>query len=93
MGFGIGTKHNKGVSVLKKLTIREIATKADVSRSTVSRVLSGHPNVNAETRTLVQSVMKELNYIPNRLAQGLVTGKLNVVGLVIGVIGRTHDDI
>ena len=90
MGFGIGTKHNKGVSVLKKLTIREIATKADVSRSTVSRVLSGHPNVNAETRTLVQSVMKELNYIPNRLAQGLVTGKLNVVGLVVGDIRNQY---
>ena len=90
IGFGIGTKYNKGVSILKKLTIREIATKADVSRSTVSRVLSGHPNVNAETRTLVQSVMKELNYIPNRLAQGLVTGKLNVVGLVVGDIRNQY---
>ncbi len=74
----------------KKLTINDIATKAGISRSTVSRVLSDHPNVNDETRARVQSVMKELNYIPNRLAQGLVTGKINVVGLIVGDIRNPY---
>jgi LacI family transcriptional regulator len=74
----------------RKLTINDIATKAGISRSTVSRVLSGHPNVNEKTRSRVRSVMEELNFIPNRLAQGLVTGKINVVGLVVGDIRNPY---
>lgn len=69
-----------------KVTIKEIAKRSGVSRSTVSRVISNHPNVDEETRQKVKKVMEELNYRPSRLAQGLVKGKINVVGLIIGDI-------
>ncbi len=75
---------------MKKLTIKDIASKSGISRSTVSRVLSDNPNVNAETRARVRSVIKAMNYIPNRLAQGLVTGKINVVGLIVGDIRNPY---
>lgn len=68
------------------LTINEIARVAGVSRSTVSRVLTGHPNVKPKTRAKVEEVMQELNYKPSPLAQGLATGTLNMVGLLIGDI-------
>lgn len=75
---------------LKKLTIKDIASKSGISRSTVSRVLSDNPHVNEQTRARVRSVIKEMNYIPNRLAQGLVTGKINVVGLIVGDIRNPY---
>lgn len=68
------------------LTINEIARIAGVSRSTVSRVLTGHPNVKPKTRARVEEVMEELNYRPSPLAQGLATGTLNMVALLIGDI-------
>lgn len=68
------------------LTINEIARLAGVSRSTVSRVISGHPNVKRETRELVESVIQEANYRPNSIAQGLAKGTLNMIGLLVGDI-------
>lgn len=68
------------------LTINEIARLAGVSRSTVSRVIRGHPNVKQETRELVESVIKQANYRPNSIAQGLAKGTLNMIGLLIGDI-------
>ncbi|MGD8463727.1 MAG: LacI family DNA-binding transcriptional regulator [Anaerolineae bacterium] len=43
----------------EKLTIRQIAKLAGVSRSSVSRVLNDHPNVSPETREQVQKVIEE----------------------------------
>lgn len=67
-----------------KIRIEEIAKEAGVSRSTVSRVLQNHPNVKPDTREKVTEVMQQLGYRPNRLARGLVTGKFNFVGLIVG---------
>ncbi|MBH8605474.1 LacI family DNA-binding transcriptional regulator [Thermoactinomyces sp. CICC 10522] len=68
------------------LTINEIARLAGVSRSTVSRVISGHTNVKPETRKLVEEVIRKSNYRPNPIAQGLVKGSLKMIGLLIGDI-------
>ncbi|MBV5323737.1 LacI family DNA-binding transcriptional regulator, partial [bacterium] len=58
----IGTDPNTNESSLNmtKLTIKDIASKSGISRSTVSRVLSDNPNVNDETRARVLSVIKDL---------------------------------
>ena len=69
-----------------KIRIDEIASAAGVSRSTVSRVLQNHPNVKPQTREKIVEIMEQLGYRPNRLARGLVTGKLNFVGLIVGDI-------
>ena len=58
----------------EKIDINYIAKKANVSRSTVSRVLTKKTNVKESTREKVEQVMAELNYHPNSMARGLATG-------------------
>ena len=64
-------------------TLEEIARHAGVSRSTVSRVMNDHPNVDHETRALVLDVAEKLNYQPNIAARGLAAGRTHIIGLVI----------
>ena len=65
------------------MTIEEIAKKANVSRSTVSRVINNHHMVREETRRAVQKVIDELNYVPNAAARSLASKKTNVIGVLI----------
>ncbi len=65
------------------LTLEEIAKLAGVSRSTVSRVINNHPNVNQATRERVMAVTRRLDYQPNVAARGLAAGRTRVLGLVI----------
>ena len=64
-------------------TLEEIAKHAGVSRSTVSRVMNDHPNVDHETRARVLSVAEKLNYQPNMAARSLAAGRTQVLGLAI----------
>ena len=64
-------------------TLEEIARHAGVSRSTVSRVMNDHPNVDQETRARVRSVAESLNYQPNVAARSLAAGRTHILGLVI----------
>ena len=54
-------------------TIIDVADMADVSRQTVSRVLSDHPRVAEATRARVKEAIATLGYRPNRMARALVT--------------------
>ncbi len=67
----------------EKLTIRQIAVLAGVSRSSVSRVLNRHPNVSPETRARVQKVIAETGYQPDPIARSLSSRRSNIIGLVI----------
>ena len=67
------------------VTIRDVARKAGVSRSTVSLVLNNNPLVKDETRRHVLEVIKELNYVPNNNARGLSSKTNNSLGLVVFV--------
>jgi LacI family transcriptional regulator len=64
-------------------TLEEIAKRAKVSRSTVSRVINNDPRVSAETRRRVLAVVKQLNYHPNLAARSLAAGRTRILGLVI----------
>jgi len=67
-----------------KVTIRDIAEKANVSIATVSRVINNKSEgVGEETRKRILKLVKELGYQPNALARGLVTKKTKTVGLII----------
>lgn len=55
------------------VTMKKVARRAGVSISTVSRVLTGHLNVRAETSRKVRQTMEELGYTPNIIAQNLVS--------------------
>ena len=65
------------------LTSRDVAQRAGVSQSTVSRVLTGDSRVRSETRQRVQKALDELNYMPNVAARTMKTGRTGAVGVVI----------
>lgn len=64
-------------------TLEEIARLAQVSRSTVSRVINDDPDVRETTRQRVQHVIEELGFQPNRAARSLAGGRMRILGLVI----------
>lgn len=64
-------------------SIQDVADKAGVSISTVSRVLNGRKVVNVKTRERVQEAIKQLGYRPNVFARGLMLRKSNLLGLVL----------
>lgn len=64
-------------------TISEIAQKANVSRTLVSRVLNNKPGVSPENREKILSIIKEYNYVPNGLARALVLQKTLTIGVVM----------
>lgn len=66
-----------------KSTIGDVAKLAGVSMATVSRVLNNNYPVKKETRQCVEKAIKELNYKPNPLAQGLISKKTNTIGIVV----------
>lgn len=65
------------------VTIYDVAREAKVSMATVSRVVNGNNNVRKETRERVLKVIKELNYQPNAVAQGLASKRTTTVGLIV----------
>lgn len=69
----------------KRVTMRQIAEKAGVSRTTVSFVLNDVPgfNISPETRNRILAVARELNYIPDSVAQSLVSRRVGVIALVL----------
>jgi len=71
-------------------TIYDIAAKAGVSASTVSRVINNYPYVNKETRARVLKVIAENNYIQNESARSLVTQNSKMAGILIADVRTTH---
>jgi len=70
----------------KKITIKEIAQLAGVSRTTVSRVLSGGTFVNKKTKDRILKIIKEKKYKPSIIAQSLRTRRTRTIGLVLADI-------
>ena len=68
------------------ITIKDVARESGVNISTVSRALNNGYGVNPETRDLVVAVAQRLNYRPNRVARGLVTGRSHSLALVVSDI-------
>jgi len=67
----------------KQTSIIDIAKALGVSKSTVSRALLGHTNVNDETRKAVLHMSAQLDYQRNTLALGLARKKTSVVGIIV----------
>lgn len=65
------------------VNIRDIAKEANVSVSTVSRVLNNHPYVSDAVRSRVLEIVDEYNYVSNSNAVKLSKGKTQCVGLVV----------
>ncbi|WP_162291897.1 MULTISPECIES: LacI family DNA-binding transcriptional regulator [Blautia] len=65
------------------VTIYDVAKRAGVSKTLVSRVLNNQSGVSPESRSRIREAMKELHYKPNTLARSLVLQRTNVVGVIL----------
>lgn len=72
------------------ITIREIAKKAGVSIATVSRVLNDSKPVSDEIKLKVIKIIKETDFKPNSLARSFVTGKTNLIGIIVPDLANTN---
>lgn len=68
---------------MRRVTIKDIAKIAGVSYATVSRALSGSPEISEETRIRIVEICRREGYRANTLARSLICNKTNVIGLII----------
>ncbi len=64
------------------VTLKEVAERAGVSRSAVSRTFTDGASVSDKMRRKVEKAAKDLGYSPNALASSLTTGRTKLIGLV-----------
>lgn len=67
----------------KRITSIDVARKAGVSQSTVSRVFNPTANVSPDKRERVMAAARELGYSPNAIARSLSTQQTHLIGLVM----------
>lgn len=67
----------------KRVTIYNIAKALNVSSATVSLALNDSPLVNKKTKQKILDYTKEIQYIPNHFARGLIKNKTQTVGLLV----------
>lgn len=65
------------------LTLKDVAEKAGVTVTTVSRVINNRGYLSKETKAKVQQAMADLNYRPNELARSLSMQSSNTIGLIV----------
>lgn len=65
------------------VTLEQVASIAQVSRATVSRVVNGDRRVAGPSRVAVEAAVRELGYVPNRAARSLVTRRSDSIAVVI----------
>jgi LacI family transcriptional regulator, galactose operon repressor len=66
-----------------KITIYDVADRAGVAISTVSRVLNGSPDVSRSTKAAVERAIKELKYRPDRTAKALAQQRYHMLAVAI----------
>lgn len=71
-------------------TIKDVAKLAEVSISTVSRVINESKPVSPEARRRVLKAIDDLSYKPNEIARSLVTKKSNLIGVIVDDIGNSY---
>ena len=65
------------------VTLKDVAERAGVSRSAVSRSFTEGASVSAKTRAKVEKAANDLGYTPNALASSLTTGRTKLIGLIV----------
>lgn len=88
MGLALFLCYNVFKLILKRrflmaTNIKDVAKKAGVSITTVSRVLNNHPNVSEKTQAIVNNAMQELNYYPHQIARALSKKQSFLIGMLV----------
>src|SRR5690242_3743330 len=71
------------------MTIRQLAKLAGVSICTVSKALRDDPRLRPETIQRIKALAAQYHYHPNRLTQGLFSGKSNTIGCIVPEVTST----
>lgn len=66
-----------------KPTVKDVAKRAGVSPSTVSRVISNHPRISQATKDRVVKEMEALQYHPNAIARSLARSRTRIIGVIM----------
>ncbi|MFC6261531.1 LacI family DNA-binding transcriptional regulator [Levilactobacillus fujinensis] len=82
----------------KQTSLTDIARVANVSVATVSYALNNRPEVSEKTRQRIKEIANQMNYHPNKAAQGLRTHQSRLIGMLINTFnsmfnGELVDDI
>src|SRR5690625_2887527 len=65
------------------ITIKDVAKRAGVAPSTVSRVIADNPRISVETKKRVRKAMKDLGYHPNINARNLAVRSSQSIGVIM----------
>lgn len=68
---------------MKKLKLEDVAERAGVSPTTVSRILNDRGSISDKTRKKVNDAIEELGYFPNEIARSLYGNKTNLIGVLL----------
>ncbi|EHJ08517.1 LacI family DNA-binding transcriptional regulator [Staphylococcus simiae] len=71
-----------------KPKLEDVANLANVSKTTVSRVLNNRGYLSQQTKDKVENAMKQLNYQPNSAARQLYNQKTNIIGLLFPTVSN-----
>jgi LacI family transcriptional regulator len=74
----------------RRATILDVAARAGVHAATVSRTINVPEKVAPETRRRVEAAVRELGFVPNRAARGLITGRTGNVAVIVPDITNPH---
>jgi DNA-binding LacI/PurR family transcriptional regulator len=73
-----------------RVTIEDVAARAGVHAATVSRTLNRPELVAPATRERIEAVVAELDFVPNRAARGLITGRTGNLAVIVPDITNPH---
>lgn len=76
--------------MMKRTTIKDVASLAGVSAATVSRALDDRPEISAETKEKVRDACRRLSYVPNAAARGLTGRRTHVIGMVVPDVSNPY---
>ena len=71
----------------RRITLADVAARADVSLATASRALAGDARISAPTRSAVRRAARLLGYVPNVAARGLRARQTRALGLLLADLG------
>lgn len=66
-----------------KVTLKDVAKEANVSFTTVSRALSGNPEISRETRERILKICEEMGYTTNYIARSMIKKRTELIGLIV----------